>query len=170
MDPETLVDTVAQFNLGARDGLDPQFRRGEDEHSRYRGDQAHRPNPSLGALRAPPFYAVRMQPGDIGTVAGLSTDEFSRVLNRAGAAFGGLYALGLDMNSFTCGHYPAGGTGIGSAMTFAYIASMHIASDPPARAWPWRSSWPWHSGRRRVSPEVFRHGRSACVRSCLGKA
>jgi succinate dehydrogenase/fumarate reductase flavoprotein subunit len=52
-----------------------------------------------------------------GTFAGLKTDDSAR----------GLYAAGADMASVMGGHYPAGGTNLGPAMTFGYIAGRHAA-------------------------------------------
>lgn len=134
VDPEGLQRTVRAFNSHAAAGVDPEFHRGADEHSRYRGDQEHRPNPSLGCIAKPPFYALRLYPGDLCTAAGLSTDEHGRVLAAGGGAIEGLYAIGADMNSMMRGEYPAGGSSIAAAMTYAYIAARHVCS--AARAEP----------------------------------
>jgi succinate dehydrogenase/fumarate reductase flavoprotein subunit len=127
VDPTTLETTVATFNLGAVQGEDPEFRRGADAHSLYRGDQENKPNPSLAPIVKPPFYAIALVPGDLSSVAGLRTDERARVLDRQGAPIGGLYAVGLDMNSMTRGLYPAGGSSLGPALTFGYIAARDMA-------------------------------------------
>jgi succinate dehydrogenase/fumarate reductase flavoprotein subunit len=49
------------------------------------------------------------------------------VVNAAGQPIPGLYAAGLDMNSMMRGGYPGGGSSIGPAMTFGYIAARHMA-------------------------------------------
>lgn len=126
-EPAVLEETIRTFNRYAEAGEDPDFARGADAHSRFRGDPDHRPNPSLGPIRHAPFYALALHPGDLSSVAGLNTDAATRVLDRAGRAIDGLYAVGLDMNSMTRGLYPAGGASIGPAMTFAYIAARAIA-------------------------------------------
>ena len=44
------------------------------------------PNPTLRALETPPYYAIRVYPGDIGTNGGLATNENAQVLDEAGAS------------------------------------------------------------------------------------
>ena len=126
-DPRILEETVTRFNANAAKGEDPDFARGADAHSRFRGDQENKPNPSLGPILKPPFYAIVLTPGDLSSVAGLNTDEKARVLDKAGQVIPGLYAVGLDMNSMTRGLYPAGGSSLGPALTFGYIAARDMA-------------------------------------------
>ena len=83
---ERLRATIARFNEHARAGSDPDFRRGESAYDRYYGDPRVEPNPTLRALETPPFYALPVYPGDIGTNGGLATDEHARVLDDAGRA------------------------------------------------------------------------------------
>lgn len=127
-DPATLAETVARFNGFADSGEDADFARGADAHSRFRGDQENRPNPSLGPIRQSPFYAIALIPGDLSSVAGLETDENARVVNGDGAAIPGLHAVGLDMNSLMHGLYPAGGSSLGAALTLGYVAARDIAA------------------------------------------
>ncbi len=126
-DPAVLADTVARFNDNASRGEDPDFNRGADAHSRFRGDQENRPNPSLAPILKAPFYAIALVPGDLSSVAGLNTDHRARVLRNDGSVVDGLYAVGLDMNSMTRGLYPAGGSSLGPGLTFGYIAARDIA-------------------------------------------
>jgi predicted oxidoreductase len=91
------------------------------------GDAAHEPNPSLAPLERPPFYAVRIYPGSLGTFAGIKTDHDARVIDRDGTVIAGLYAVGNDMASIMKGSYPGGGITLGPAMTFGYIAGRHLA-------------------------------------------
>jgi succinate dehydrogenase/fumarate reductase flavoprotein subunit len=126
--PKVLEQTVSRFNEHASNGEDPDFARGADVHSRFRGDQENKPNPSLGPILKPPFYAMTMLPGDLSSVAGLNTDERARVLTKAGEVIPGFYALGLDMNSMTKGFYPGGGSSLGPGLTFGYIAARDIAA------------------------------------------
>jgi succinate dehydrogenase/fumarate reductase flavoprotein subunit len=140
IDPQGLVETVREFNDGARRGVDPRFGRGETPFNRYGGDPSVGPNPSLAPLEKGPFYAVRIVPGSFGTFAGLATDERARVLahadDGADAPVPGLYAVGNDQASVMGGHYPAGGINIGPAMTFGYLAARDLAGvgapSPPA--------------------------------------
>jgi predicted oxidoreductase len=84
-----------------------------------------RPNPTLGALDAPPFYAVHLQPGDIGASVGLVTDTDARVL-RGDVPLPGLYAAGNDMQSVMGGAYPGPGINLGPALVFAYAAARAL--------------------------------------------
>ncbi|MCV0394874.1 MAG: FAD-dependent oxidoreductase [Rhizobiaceae bacterium] len=133
VDGNTLAATVARFNEHAAKGEDPDFKRGDDAHSRFRGDAENQPNPSLAPIVKPPFYAIALLPGDLSSVAGLRTDERARVLRADGSAFEGLYAVGLDMNSMTSGLYPAGGSSLGPGLTFGYIAARDIAASVSAK-------------------------------------
>lgn len=127
VDPHQLEETVARFNAGARDGADPDFARGADPLSRFRGDQDHKPNPSLGIIGKAPFYAIGIVPGDLSTVTGLDTDAHARVLDRNGDPIPGLHAVGTDMNSISRGLYPGGGFSIGPALTFGYLIGKQLA-------------------------------------------
>lgn len=126
---KTFVETVARFNSFARAGVDEDFARGDDAYSRHHGEAAHQPNPGLGEIRHGPFFAIELFSGDLGTVEGLRTDARARVLDGSDAPIPGLYACGADMNSIMSGHYPGGGTSIGAAMTFAYIAARDMAAE-----------------------------------------
>ena len=94
MDPTTLDATIERFNRFAAAGVDEDFHRGEGAHERYQGDPRHRPNPCLGPLDKPPFYAIHLYPGDVGTSGGLLCNEHSQVLSVDGDVMPGLYAAG----------------------------------------------------------------------------
>lgn len=128
LDPAELEKTVADFNGYADKGVDPDFGRGGNEYSAYMGDPSHAPNPALGALRKAPFYALEVRPSDLSTLAGLNTNEKAQVLGQDGEPIPGLYAAGVDNNSMMRGRYPGGGSSIGPAMTFGYIAARDIAA------------------------------------------
>jgi succinate dehydrogenase/fumarate reductase flavoprotein subunit len=125
--PRELEATVKRFNEGAARGEDPEFGKGADAHSRFRGDQTHAPNPSLAPIGDGPYYAVALHPGDLSTVGGLDANGRAQVLDTHGQPIPGLYAAGLDMNSIMRGRYPGGGSSIGPAMTFGYIAARQMA-------------------------------------------
>jgi len=124
---DALIEEVEAMNQAAETGIDGAFGKGSTEYNRYLGDPRHGPNPCLGPIRAAPFYAVRVFPGDIGSTRGLRTDPQARVLASGGAPIAGLYACGNDMNSIMGGAYPAGGITLGPALTFGYIAGLHMA-------------------------------------------
>ena len=126
---DALAQTIARMNTYAVSGNDPEFGKGSNAYNRYLGDAAHKPNPCLGPIDKPPFYAVRVFPGDIGSAAGLVTDAKTRVLDAANQPIGNLYACGNDMNSIMAGAYPSAGITLGPALTFGYIAGKELASN-----------------------------------------
>lgn len=128
IDAAGLADTVERMNRFAESGEDEDFRRGTTVYQQANGDPTHGPNPTLGPIRTPPFYAIRLWPGDIGSAVGLVTDTDARVLNGDGEPIGGLYACGNDMHSVMGGIYPAPGINLGPAIAFAYLAARHAAA------------------------------------------
>lgn len=127
VDPQGLERTVRRYNGFAREGRDPDFGKGSNAYNHFGGDPARKPNPNLAPIERGPFYAVALEPGDLGTFQGLRTDEHARVLRAAdGVPIPGLYAVGNDMVSVMGGAYPGAGITIGPAMTFAYIAANHL--------------------------------------------
>lgn len=124
----TLKATIERFNKDAAHGEDPEFGKGSKAYNRYQGDALHTPNPCVAPLANGPFYAIKLVAGDIGTFAGLVTDEHSRVLKRDRTPIPGLYAVGNDISSIMGGNYPGAGITLGPALTFGYIAGKHLAS------------------------------------------
>jgi succinate dehydrogenase/fumarate reductase flavoprotein subunit len=130
IDASNLAETVSTFNGFAQDGRDPQFKRGDDIYSARLGGGSDFPNPALAPIGDGPFYAIRIRAGDLGSMCGLDTNENAQVIDSSGQAIPGLYAAGVNSNSVFRGAYPTGGSSIGPAMTFGYIAARHIASLP----------------------------------------
>jgi succinate dehydrogenase/fumarate reductase flavoprotein subunit len=125
---QSLVETVQSFNRHAADGLDPDFHRGANAYGRAQGDARHPgKNPSLAPLDVGPYFALRIRPGELGSFAGLQSDDQARVLDRDGKVIEGLYAVGNDAASIMGGNYPGGGITLGPAMTFGYLAARHAA-------------------------------------------
>ena len=128
VDAAGLVKTVTRFNEFAAAGRDEEFGRGDSAYDRYYGDPRCLPNPNLAPLARPPFYAVKIVPGDLGTKGGLRTDEHARVLREEGIPIPGLYAAG-NASASVMGHsYASAGATIGPAMTFGYIAARTMAA------------------------------------------
>ncbi len=123
----TLEGTVAGFNQGAMQGQDREFHRGETSFNRYLADPDNRPNPCVAPVSKGPFYAVKMEMGDLGTFDGLKTTLEGQVIDRQGAAIAGLYAVGNDRASIMGGNYPGAGITLGPAMTFGWITGRHLA-------------------------------------------
>lgn len=133
VDPAGLVRTVAAYNPPAAQGQDPAFGKGGDAYNRYLGDPDHQPNACLAPVQKAPFYAVKVYPGDIGTALGIRADGNARVLDAQGAPIAGLYVAGNDMHSVMGGEYPAPGITLGPALTFGWVAGMHLAHGCEAR-------------------------------------
>jgi len=122
-------ETVARWNADVPTGTDTAFGKGSTAYNRFHGDPEVKPNPCLAPIATGPFYAVRVVPGDIGTFAGLKTDEHARVIGPDNTPLKGLYAVGNDMASVLGGNYSGGGITLGPGMTFGYIAGLHAASE-----------------------------------------
>jgi len=130
IDPQGLAETVKRFNGFADTGKDADFNRGENAYDLLYGDIRIQPNPCLAPVAEPPFYAVQIHPGDIGTKGGLLTDENAQVLGQDGTPIRGLYAIGNCSASVTGRYYPGAGATLGPAMTFGFLAAEHIAGKP----------------------------------------
>jgi predicted oxidoreductase len=70
---------------------------------------------------------VELVIGELGTFAGLRSDEYARVLADNGSPIPGLYATGNGAVSIMGGNYPGGRYHTGTAVTFGYIAARHLA-------------------------------------------
>ncbi|MEU6352476.1 FAD-binding protein [Streptomyces sp. NPDC047072] len=128
IDPGGLLKTVERFNGFAATGVDEDFHRGEGDHEKYYGDITHTPNPCLGPVAKPPFYAVALYPGDIGTSGGLLCDESARVLGTDGTPIQGLYATGNCTASVMGRKYLGAGASIAASAVFGYVAANHAAA------------------------------------------
>lgn len=123
---ESLQRTIDRFNGFARTGKDEDHGRGESAHDRYYGDPTLN-NPNLDAIDSPPFYAVRVEVGDLGTKGGLVTDEHARVRREDGSTIEGLYATGNTTASVMAHEYAGPGATIGPSIVFGHIAAKHAA-------------------------------------------
>ncbi|WP_060511910.1 FAD-binding protein [Pseudomonas sp. NBRC 111124] len=128
IDAQGLASTVAKVNDYARTGVDLDFGRGGNVFDRYYGDCNIKPNPCLAPLRKGPYYAMRLDAGDIGTKGGLLTNAQAQVLREDGSTIAGLYAIGNCSASVMGTSYPGAGGTLGPAMTFAYVAANHLAA------------------------------------------
>jgi predicted oxidoreductase len=126
-DPVQLRTTVEAYNGPAARGEDPEFGKGSTAYNRSLGDPEHKPNPCVAPIGEGPYYAVRLEIGDLGTFAGLKTDANAQVLDGEGQPIPGLYAAGNDAASIMGGNYPGGGITLGPAVTFGYIAARHMS-------------------------------------------
>ncbi len=120
-----LRHTIERFSENAARGEDPDFQRGAAPYDNFYGDPSVKPNPNLAPITEPPFYALPIYGGDIGSSGGLVTDEYARVLDGEDRPIEGLYAIGNTAASAMGGSYPGAGVTIGPAMTFGYAAARH---------------------------------------------
>ena len=123
VDPAGFAAQLERYNRHAERGEDPEFGKGTNAYHRFGGDPSHGPNPNVAPIATPPYYAVKLVPGDLGTFIGLATDPLARVLDINEQPIPGLYAVGNDQASVMGGTYPGAGITIGPALTFGYIAA-----------------------------------------------
>ena len=128
VDAAGLESTVHKVNQYAHTGVDLDFARGGNVFDRYYGDSNIKPNPCLAPLRKGPYYAMRLDAGDIGTKGGLLTNQHAQVVREDGQPIPGLYAIGNCSASVMGTSYPGAGGTLGPAMTFGYIAALHLAA------------------------------------------
>lgn len=125
IDPDGLAETIDHFNQHARNGVDPDYGRGESAYNRSLGDPNRRVHPCLGPIDEAPYYACEVLPGDIGTCGGLVTDDVARVLDEQQRPIEGLYATGNSTATVMGRHYLGPGASIANTMVFGYLAARH---------------------------------------------
>ena len=129
VDPKGLEGTTAKMNEYAKTGKDLDYQKGDSLYDRFYGDPRLELNPCLAPIENPPFYGLKVEAGDLGTKGGLKTDARAQVLNEAGEAIPGLYAVGNCSGSVMGHTYPGAGSTIGPAMVFGYIAAHHAVPE-----------------------------------------
>ncbi len=126
VDAEGLVETARRFSEFAREGVDRDFGRGAAIWDRNRGgDPDHKPNPTLGTIEVPPFYAMPFTASFLGTKGGPRTNERAEVLSRNGEVIAGLYAAGNVMANAFGSKGVGAGTTLGPCLTWGYIAALN---------------------------------------------
>jgi succinate dehydrogenase/fumarate reductase flavoprotein subunit len=128
IDADGLRETVERFNSHAERGEDPDFHRGESAHDRKRGDR-DAPHPNLAPLDTPPFYAMELHPGSIGTKGGLVTNADAAVLDVDEEIIPGLYAASNATAHVMGRGYPGSGGTLGPNLTFGYVAGLNAARE-----------------------------------------
>ena len=125
IDETLLSSSIASINSAAKTGEDTLFGRGSTAYQKANGDPNQKPNPTIGALDQPPYYAVKLQPADIGAAQGLVGNKHAQLITINNEPIDGLYACGNDLHSIMGGTYPGPGITIGPAIVFAYKAIQH---------------------------------------------
>ncbi len=125
LDRAGLLGTVVRFNNFAAKGTDSDFNRGLLDAAA----KSKRKNASLGKIDKPPFWAVKIYPGDAGTKGGLVTDASWRVLRSDATVIEGLYACAGTAASIFAGTSPADGAALGESLVAAFLAATDQRSD-----------------------------------------
>ena len=121
-----LLETVTEFNQYVLNEDDVKFLRGKSDYDSFYGDRSLSGiKATLGELKKPPFYAVEIKMGCLGTNGGLKTNECGQVISVRGQIIKGLYAVGNVMSGVTGSVYAGAGGTLGPALTFGYLAGKH---------------------------------------------
>lgn len=131
IDAEGLAAEVERFNSFCLTGIDEDFGRGEGAYDSPTGlgylhnpwAEEGSPNPFLGTIAEPPFYAAKVGRGQLGTSGGLVVNENSQVV-RDGQPIDGLYACGCTAASLING-YTGGGYPVNMSISRGVIAMDH---------------------------------------------
>jgi 3-oxosteroid 1-dehydrogenase len=134
---ENLKQTVARFNAFARAGIDIDFHRGEFNYDR---EWTTFP-PTIPGTKWPPegtknytmyplsengpYHAIILGAGTLDTNGGPVINHKAQVLDTENKPIPGLYGAGDCIASPTANAYWGGGSTIGPAMTFGYIAGLN---------------------------------------------
>jgi 3-oxosteroid 1-dehydrogenase len=133
IDAEGLASTIAAFNGYCERNEDREFGRGSVPWGAYvSGDRFHKPNPNLGPLQKPPFYAVplsRLASSGI-AAAGVVVDEHCRAIDWEGAPIEGLYLAGNSVARLDNGALMQSGISNSRGLTHGYLAGRHAAGKP----------------------------------------
>ena len=130
VDAQGLKASAAAMNRYAETGVDEEFNRGASAYDNFYSDPRTKPNPNLGSIEKPPFYAFEIWPGDLGTMGGLLTDEHAQVVDENGTPIPGLYSAGNNAASVMGGTYAGPGSTVGPGMVFGMIGARHMVANP----------------------------------------
>lgn len=136
VDAAGLEATLAKFNPDADRGVDSEFGRGSHVWSHWMcGDPNQKPNPNLGSLVKPPFYALRLHRmgGTAIASAGLLIDQHSRALDWHDQPIPGLYVAGNSAARMETGAVMQSGISNARGMTYGWLAAQHAAGQPSDR-------------------------------------
>ena len=130
IDNDVLNTTLSTFNKYVEAGDDLDFGRGKSEYDFFYGDRSQSGiSATLGKVEKPPFYAVKIDIGALGTNGGMKTDGFGRVISASGSIIDGLYTVGNAMAGSTGSVYAGAGGTLGPALTYGYLAGNHISGN-----------------------------------------
>ena len=124
---------MARFNTFVANNNDEDFKRGSHPWSGwFCGDKFNKPNPNLGVIEKPPFYAVQLHQTGVTAIpaAGLVIDHHSRVVGWDDKPIEGLYAAGNSSARMETGAVMQSGVSNGRGMTYGWLAGLHAAGKP----------------------------------------
>ena len=109
--------TVERWNDLVAKGHDDDFGRGDSAYDGWSGDRSLLPGPlaTIGPLTEPPYYAIEIESGTLGTKGGPRTSVDGEVLSADGV-IPGLYAAGNVMAGVTGMVYGGAGGTLGPAI------------------------------------------------------
>ncbi len=127
--------TVERWNDLVAKGHDDDFGRGDSAYDGWSGDRSLLPglHATIGPLTEPPYYAIEIESGTLGTKGGPRTSVDGEVLSADGV-IPGLYAAGNVMAGVTGMVYGGAGGTLGPALTFGFRAGRHAAGGSDAEA------------------------------------
>ena len=127
IDTVGLHETVDRWNAFVAAGRDRDYGRGDSLYDRFHGDPTA-PHPTLGSLERPPYYALPVYLGAVGTSGGPRIDARGRVQHLRDRPIPGLYGAGNVIASPAGPAYFGGGTTIGMALVWGHIAGADAAA------------------------------------------
>jgi len=128
VDPDGLEAQIERFNEYASEGHDPEYHRGESAHDTRTGDR-DADHPNLGPVDEPPYYAIDVYAGSIGTKGGLVTTPDGEVVDVDEEPIAGLYAASNSTAHVMGIGYAGGGGTIGPNVVFGYLAGRAAADN-----------------------------------------
>jgi 3-oxosteroid 1-dehydrogenase len=132
IDGDRLEQTIATWNAYAGKGEDPEFHRGTVWWEAFTtGGPSAKKN--IGPIHRPPFYALAIHDGVLGTNGGMRITGDGEVRHVEGGTIPGLYAAGNASANVFGPTYPGGGATIGPALTFGFLSGRHAAGQAPRR-------------------------------------
>jgi 3-oxosteroid 1-dehydrogenase len=134
---DRLAESIARFNVHAREGADPDFHRGETPietfFNSFHGPVRNQASPTMAPIADDgPYYATILAPGMLDSKGGPITDPDARILDAARRPVPGLYGVGNCVASPSGKAYWAGGATLGPALTFGYLAARSAVREPAA--------------------------------------